>query len=229
MLAPEDSLPSVLPVPPWGDKARKRPRQRLGQTVNALSPRTSRANRYVGLRHGESVANQQGIILSNPRDGVTHYGLTLRGRQQVEESLASATCLDARARIYTSDFRRARETAEIAHAWLHCVHPLIASTALRERFFGDWEGTSNCHYADVWAADAGDPRHTQHGVESAQAVRDRLLRLVMELERQWQGETILLVSHGDPLQILQTAFLGQSPAMHRSLPPLHTAEIRVFP
>jgi len=35
-----------------------------------------------------------------------------------------------------------------------------------------------------------------------------------------------VVSHGDPLQILQAAFLRMSPSSHRSLPPLEPAELR---
>lgn len=196
--------------------------------MNHLSKRLPFYNRYVALRHGESAANLHGIIVSDPHSGVAHQGLTPRGRQQVVESLARATVLNAGVHIYSSDFRRARETAEIVHGLLHCTHPITVCPALRERFFGGWEGMSTGHYEEVWAADARDPLHTRHGVESVQAVLDRMLGLVIELERQWHAETILLVSHGDPLQILETAFVGEPPAKHRSLPPLRTAEIRLL-
>jgi broad specificity phosphatase PhoE len=48
----------------------------------------------------------------------------------------------------------------------------------------------------------------------------------VDLERRYSGRAILLVSHGDPLQILQAGFLLIDPSGHRSLPPLETAEIR---
>jgi broad specificity phosphatase PhoE len=37
---------------------------------------------------------------------------------------------------------------------------------------------------------------------------------------------VVLVSHGDVLQILQTAFEGLDPSKHRSIPHLPTAELR---
>ena len=52
--------------------------------------------------------------------------------------------------------------------------------------------------------------------------------LVAELERRYAGRDILLVSHGDTLQILQAGFLRMDPAAHRRLPPLGVAEIRTL-
>ena len=55
---------------------------------------------------------------------------------------------------------------------------------------------------------------------------DRTTALIADLERRYSGRHILLVSHGDTLQILQAGFLRLSPASHRRLPALQTAEIR---
>ena len=55
---------------------------------------------------------------------------------------------------------------------------------------------------------------------------DRVDRLVADLERRYAGRDILLVSHGDTLQILQAGFLRMNPSPHRRLPELRTAEIR---
>jgi glucosyl-3-phosphoglycerate phosphatase len=57
-------------------------------------------------------------------------------------------------------------------------------------------------------------------------VLDRATAFVVELERRYSGRDILLVSHGDTLQILQAGFLRIDPSRHRSLPDLATAEIR---
>jgi broad specificity phosphatase PhoE len=57
-------------------------------------------------------------------------------------------------------------------------------------------------------------------------VLDRVTALVADLERRYSGRDILLVSHGDTLQILQAGFLRLDPSLHRRLPPLGTAEIR---
>ena len=100
------------------------------------------------------------------------------------------------------------------------------SEALRERFFGDWEGSAADTYARVWAADQTDSDQVGGGVEPVAAVLDRTTALIADLERRYSGRHILLVSHGDPLQILQAGFLRLSPTSHRRLPALRTAEIR---
>jgi len=98
--------------------------------------------------------------------------------------------------------------------------------ALRERFFGELEGEDHRHYRQVWEADRRDARHTEHGVESVIMVMARVTALVRELDRAWEDRGILLVAHGDVLQILQTAFQGEIPERHRELAHLDTAEIR---
>jgi probable phosphoglycerate mutase len=57
-------------------------------------------------------------------------------------------------------------------------------------------------------------------------VLDRATALIADLERRYSGRDILLVSHGDTLQILQAGFLRMDPARHRQVPHLETAEIR---
>jgi probable phosphoglycerate mutase len=126
--------------------------------------------------------------------------------------------------IITSDFKRARESAEIASEILGS-RPILRKE-LRERFFGDFEGKPNSHYEDVWRDDANDPNHTNHNVESANSVLDRTTKLISEYNAYWQNLTFLLVSHGDALQILQTGFHKVPASKHRSLPHLATAEVR---
>ncbi|MDW7749066.1 histidine phosphatase family protein, partial [Halomonas sp.] len=48
------------------------------------------------------------------------------------------------------------------------------------------------------------------------------------LEQRHAGETILLVSHGDPLQILLTALEGRELSRHRERPALTPASITVL-
>jgi broad specificity phosphatase PhoE len=57
-------------------------------------------------------------------------------------------------------------------------------------------------------------------------VRRRGLDVIEKLERQFDNEVILLVSHGDMLQILLTAFFEIPAEQHRSLPHHKQAEIK---
>jgi probable phosphoglycerate mutase len=100
------------------------------------------------------------------------------------------------------------------------------SVLLRERFFGELDGQDDDAYPNVWSRDLIDPNHSEQGVESVSSVLARTTELLESLESSYRGQHILLVAHGDVLQILQTLFAGVSPAQHRQLPHLQVAEIR---
>lgn len=78
----------------------------------------------------------------------------------------------------------------------------------------------------VWEQDARDSSHEEFKVESADSVLARCLEAITLAERAFVDADIILISHGDALQILQTAFCGVSTAHHRSLPHLETCELR---
>lgn len=183
-------------------------------------------NRYFVMRHGHSEANLRGLIVSDPDNGIDAWGLSEQGRIEVEESLIACGLLDRNCRIFSSDFRRARETAAIAQRVLGSNHPVATDPRLRERFFGNFEMQPNDAYARVWREDAADPDSEVDRVESANRVTLRVTSLIVDLERDFAGQEFLLVSHGDSLQLLLTAFAGQDAARHREIEHLDTAEIR---
>jgi probable phosphoglycerate mutase len=131
--------------------------------------------------------------------------------------------------IVSSPFRRARESAAIARIVLGSEAPLVVDARLRERHFGALEGQSATRYEEIWNADAADPHHCRHGAEAAAAVRSRTVDLVLDLEREHAARCILLVAHGDTLQLLWTAFACRDAATHRQrtpLPPAGLEELR---
>ena len=185
-------------------------------------------NRYYALRHGRSLANDEELIVSHPDHGVPRYGLSEEGRRQVAGAITAALrdrVLDRATQIVASDFARARESAEIARDLLGAQDVLL-TPKLRERFFGTWEKQHHSNYHHVWETDALNGAHTQNGVESTRDVLARTTSLIRDLETGHSGRNILLVSHGDALQILQTAFEGVDSARHRQLPHLETGQIR---
>lgn len=183
-------------------------------------------NRYFAMRHGHSIANQQGIIISHPDNGRDRFGLSELGRMQVKQSLQNFDQFDINTIIVSSDFSRARESAEIASELLNSDGPIKLDRRLRERNFGELELTPDSGYADVWKEDAENPDNQLNGVESVNQVMTRVTNLVIEYENRFTDATILLVSHGDALQILQTAFARMDGSSHRQLDHLPTAQIR---
>jgi probable phosphoglycerate mutase len=182
-------------------------------------------NTYYAFRHGQSRANVEGIIISDPAIGTVEYGLTDEGRAQVRASLSTISAFNADTILVSSDFRRARETAEIIQHTIGAV-PVVFDIRLRERFFGEWEGKAHVHYSKAWKKDVFDPNREFNGAECSSAVRNRMWAVVRSLEKKYEGRTIVLVSHGDPLMLLQTAFNNIGPEHHRSLPYIETAGCR---
>lgn len=189
---------------------------------------SSLKNKYYAFRHGESRANVEGLIVSDPAIGTVKYGLTKVGREQVAESVERLMdVLDRETVIVASDFKRTLETAEIVRAAFG-AEKVRPDPRLRERYFGQWDGACYTHYSDTWKKDAIDPDQVVDGVESANAVQRRMVGAVLSLDEEFSGRTIVLVSHGDPLRLLQTAFEGLDTVLNRTLPYFETAGWRLL-
>ena len=128
-------------------------------------------NRYFLCRHGQSEANVEGVISSDPDYAVWHHGLSPVGVEQAEAAAKSFFDIvysperKTPVEIYTSDFKRAQVTAGIIGGRLKValtvkdyLHPYVADgnarvfkveKRLRERNFGDLEGASNENYQKV--------------------------------------------------------------------------------
>jgi broad specificity phosphatase PhoE len=154
-------------------------------------------NRYFGLRHGQSEPNLNGIISSDPAVGTVEHGLTPLGRLQSRRVGTELVDLVGRESLsdiyfYSSDFTRALETAQESS---NAVANILAfeqglqsddelpaglregvryTSLLRERFFGEIDGTSLMNYNHVWPRDLVSASHTEFGVEPVEQVRERL-------------------------------------------------------
>lgn len=105
---------------------------------------------------------------------------------------------------------------------------LYTNPALRERYFGAFEGApSGDSYNQVWAKDAEEnPAATPFGCESIQSVVDRTIDLILELDRTWKNKMIVLVSHGDVAQIVLSVLAAIDPCHHRTLPHMENCDVR---
>lgn len=198
--------------------------------MNHLESLTRLKNNYFALRHGQSKANVAKIVLSDLEDGKKEeYTLTTEGEEQVKLSVKKAKeseLLGSDTIIYASPFSRTRKTAEIAKEVLGVETDINFDDRLRERWFGDWEKTDHNAYQKIWEVDEKNPDHKERNVESTVEVLKRITSLIKDLEEEYSDKNILLVSHGDALQILQTGFQKVSSGLHRKLKHLETAEVR---
>jgi probable phosphoglycerate mutase len=189
-------------------------------------------NHYLIMRHGESEANVAGLIVSDPAIGCKRFGLTEQGRAQVIDSvtdykLKNQVFGNPISKVISSDFLRTAQTAKLSTQALNLSPPQI-EPGLRERFFGDMEGKSDIHYPEIWKLDKEADKQAAQKIESVNQVRQRGLAVIEKLEQQFQNEVILLVSHGDMLQILLTAFVDIAAEEHRTLPHHAQAEIKLL-
>lgn len=177
------------------------------------------------MRHGQSIANLQSIIVSAPENAINGYGLTATGCDQVTQA-ALETDLGRDTLIVTSDYKRALETAQIMQRAIGSVHPLTVDTNLRERYFGNYELQSDRNYEQVWMGDGSCRQEVLEEVETVEETLTRALKSILSLESEHNGKTILLVGHGDVMQILLAHHNNIKPKHHRSLRSLGNADIR---
>ncbi len=180
-------------------------------------------NTYYGLRHGESEANIISKIVSNPKIGTKQYGLTVKGGIQVKNTIQKSR-IQKDIIIYCSDFLRTKQTAKVVSSLLN-QQKIHTSIRLRERFFGIFDEKNSSNYNKIWAGDQKDSFQTEHNVESVDNVRKRLTYLIQYLERKYKNKKILLISHGDTLQILYTLFQNKPGSYHRRLITIKTGKM----
>ncbi|XP_050232684.1 metal-independent phosphoserine phosphatase [Mercurialis annua] len=176
----------------------------------------SSENRYWILRHGKSIPNETGLIVSSLENGIRpEYQLAADGVTQAQlagqsflKDLKERKIPVESVRICYSPFARTSHTAKVVASVLNIPFDgpqCKVIEDLRERYFGpSFELMSHDKYPEIWALDEKDPFMQPEGGESVDDVAARLARAVAITESEFQGCAVLIVSHGDPLQILQT-------------------------
>jgi broad specificity phosphatase PhoE len=156
--------------------------------------------RLLLARHGQTGHNSERRFT-----GWADPPLTRRGK-------AEARALGRRLRgqqvdaVYSSDLRRAIETAALATAGREGPDP-IADPALREANFGEWQGLTfdearSRYPAEAEALLARSIDFCAPGGETISQVRARVTKFAAMLHERHDGATVLIVASGGPLQIL---------------------------
>ncbi|ERM96152.1 hypothetical protein AMTRI_Chr09g14410 [Amborella trichopoda] len=173
-------------------------------------------NQYWVLRHGRSIPNERGIIISNRVYGILpQYGLSSKGVQQAASAgesflreLKAKNIPLENVRICYSPFSRTIHTAQVVARVMNLPFDgpqFKVIEDLRERKFGPtFELQSHDKYPEIWDLDEKDPFLPPEGGESVANVASRLANALATIEAEFDGCVVLVVSHGDPLQILQT-------------------------
>jgi broad specificity phosphatase PhoE len=187
-------------------------------------------NKYIFLRHGESVANFKDIICSTISNGtLPEYGLTELGKTQVNNAakILSTEFQNQEVIIFSSPFTRAVQSSLIVKEKLKVDNNnYYINLNLKERDFAQFELQSSKEYSKVWEADNSDK--DIKGIESCKEVASRLKELFAMLESQYTNKIILMVSHGDTIMIARTVLLDDNPYNHRDYEYIKNAECIIF-
>ncbi|QYR19889.1 histidine phosphatase family protein [Paenibacillus sp. sptzw28] len=164
------------------------------------------------IRHGKTEWNRLGKI-----QGQTDIPLNAEGRKQAEALAQRLSREELRwDAVISSDLSRAYETARIIAETLS-IPLLPGDTRLRERYFGDIEGTTEEERLAKWGTDW---RRSESGQESDESVRARGLSFVEEAASARPGCNLLVVTHGSLLAQLLKGMcdrLEDKPILNMSL------------
>lgn len=155
--------------------------------------------RLLLVRHGETEWNAARRFQGQADPELSPVGLEQGHRLARRLSTAPLDC------IISSDLRRARRTAEIIGEGRRC--PQTVEPDLRELSFGEWEGLT---YAEIRASDpdalsAWEKDWVNRSTPGGESLLELERRVGDFLERLKQGpgnQTLLLVAHSGPLQVL---------------------------
>ncbi len=163
------------------------------------------------VRHGQTDWN-----INRRFQGQNDVPLNEVGRQQAT-ALVNRLSREHIDVLFASDLQRAHETARIIAAQQACEIRLDAR--LREINFGAWEGLTYdeikhndpavlaAREADIFTTAAPDG-------ETLNQLTSRVESVLNDLRTQYADQTILMVAHGGPLQILLCLALNLSPSKY---------------
>ncbi|MBI2676341.1 MAG: class I tRNA ligase family protein [Candidatus Yanofskybacteria bacterium] len=178
----------------------------VGSFEDLEKHRWRKKNNYFLMRHGFSTKNADKII--NTRLENDKYPLTDEGRKDTEreaKKLKKAK-IDF---IYSSYFLRAKETAEIINKATDAK--IYFDERLKEINHGTvCEGKSESFCLAQRPRPVTGFDYKFGDGESWNEVRRRMLDFIAEVDKKHEGKNILIVSHGDPLAMLNGSLFGWS-------------------
>jgi probable phosphoglycerate mutase len=161
------------------------------------------------LRHGQAKNNVERILAGRTK-GFPLTELGIEQAQQIGNFLKSFNV----SKIYCSPIERAEHTAKIVadSIGLKCT----VDERLTEIEMGSFSGM---HYDEMFKKHGnvflkfyqGHPVVEENGIETFASVKNRVLDMVSHCSQKHDGETILLVTHMDPIKSMISTVLQPKP------------------
>lgn len=171
------------------------------------APRT----RFVLLRHGQTEHSAE-----KRYSGSSDPQLTELGWKQARRAAEAVSKLGQIDRIIASPTTRTQETASAcAEALGVTAGDVVTVDGFREVDFGDFEGLTRDEaqkkYPDEFAAWQASTTQAPPNGESISALHRRITRARLKLQEEYEGETVLVVTHMTPIKSVIRQALESGP------------------
>ena len=170
--------------------------------LESLAPKST--NKYIFIRHGEAESNTKHMVVSWPEK--KPYHLTLKGRTQIEAA-ARKIKKEKIDLFFASDLTRTKESAEVLKEKLS-LPKIVFDARIREFDFGDFNDMPYDAYRGYYGSRHEKFLKRAPNGESFADLRARLYDFVREMEKKYQGKTILIVTHESCVWMLQHIMQG---------------------
>lgn len=165
-------------------------------------------NQYFILRHGQTIYQKKKRDFVYPWPDNPPVRLTREGKKQIE-NLAKKIRKFKIDYIFSSDIFRARQSAEILAKKMG--KKINFDQRLRDINLGIYHGRPKEEfYRDFPRMDKKRFSKVPPKGESWNQVKKRVLSFLKEIEKKYKNKKILIVSHGDPLWLLEGAIKNLS-------------------
>lgn len=167
-------------------------------------------NHYFILRHGETIYQQRKKDIIYPFPEKKPVGLTEKGKKQIKKATQKLKKekIDI---IFSSDITRCQQSAEIVSRELgRGGIKIVFDKRLRDVNLGVYHGRKKEEFYIDFSRDKERFYKTPKGGESWLECKKRMLNFIKKIDRKYHGKKILIVSHGDPLWLLEGAMKGLS-------------------
>ncbi|PIR72126.1 MAG: hypothetical protein COU42_02260 [Candidatus Nealsonbacteria bacterium CG10_big_fil_rev_8_21_14_0_10_36_24] len=162
-------------------------------------------NKYILLRHGETIYQTKKKGLLYPWTSVNLVGLTKKGKEQVKSVVEKFKAKNVDL-IYSSDFLRTCQTAEIVAKILGLK--IIFDKRLRDINFGIFYGGKIDEYRKFFTNKKQKFFKRPPKGESWRDVKKRTIDFIKDIEKKYKNKTIIIISHGDPIWLLNGFLKG---------------------
>ncbi len=191
------------PLPVWRDTDGKE--VFIPASVKELKERIGFRNTYVVMRHGEAESNAQNI-LSGKKDNPHH--ITEKGKKEVEQAILE---LQGRAidMVFVSPFVRTQETAHMVQKALGLNDSqIVTEDRIAEIDTGDFNNKPIEEYRAYFESTTEKFSKRAPNGESLRDVRTRVGEFLYEIDKRYEGKTILIITHEYPIWQLYSVAEG---------------------